>query len=230
MAGTLGEMAEDVRIDRSGGSGVSALIEEAAAPVALSVVAHGAGADMRTSILDGVSAGLVAQAVSCLRFNFPYAEAGRRGPDRPPALLDTWRSALDAAPRWSGDLPIVAGGKSLGGRIASMLAAEMGGAFPAAALIFFGYPLHAPGRPDRPRDAHLFDVSVPMLFIQGTSDPLARFDLIQTLVHRLSGRATLHVVEGGDHSFRLRGARRPDEEIGRELGAAAAAFVRDIVG
>ena len=185
---------------------------------------------MRTSMLRGVSAGLAAHGVSCLRFNFPYAEAGRRGPDRPPALLDTWRGALDAAPRWSGGRPVVAGGKSLGGRMASVLAAEMGDAFPAVALIFFGYPLHAPGRPDRPRDEHLFDVTVPMQFIQGTADPLARFDLIEALVRRLEGRATLHVVDGGDHSFRVRGARRPDEEIGRELGAVAAAFVREAMG
>ena len=181
-------------------------------------------------MLGGVSAGLASHGVSCLRFNFPYAEAGRRGPDRPPVLLEAWRSALSVAPRWSGDRPVVAGGKSLGGRIASMLAAEMGGAFPAVALLFFGYPLHAPGRPDKPRDEHLFDVTVPMLFIQGTSDPLARFDLIEALVSRLAGRATLHVVDGGDHSFRVRAARRPDEEIGRELGAVAAAFVRGAAG
>jgi uncharacterized protein len=223
-------MPEDVWVHRGDGSDVSALLEEPPAPIGLSAVAHGAGGDMRTSMLGGVSAGLAADDVSCLRFNFPYAEAGRRGPDRPPVLLDTWRGALAAASRYSAGLPIVAGGKSLGGRMASVLAAEMGSSFPAMALIFFGYPLHAPGRPNRPRDEHLFDVTVPMLFIQGSSDPLARFDLIEALVRRLGGRATLHVVDGGDHSFRVRGARRPDEEIGRELGAAAAAFVRKAIG
>jgi hypothetical protein len=113
QAGTLGTVPEEVRIDRGDGSDVSALVEEALAPIALSAVAHGAGGDMRTSMLGGVSAGLATHDVSCLRFNFPYAEAGRRGPDRPPTLLDTWRGALAAAavlalsflvlPTWVGD-------------------------------------------------------------------------------------------------------------------------------
>jgi predicted alpha/beta-hydrolase family hydrolase len=114
--------------------------------------------------------------------------------------------------------------------MASMLAAEEGEAFAARALVFFGYPLHAPGRADQPRDAHLGSVTVPMLFIEGTDDALARFDLIESLVRRLRPLARLHVVEGGDHSFRVRGARRPDLEIARELGAVAAGFVTDVAG
>ena len=110
-----------------------------------------------------------------------------------------------------------------------MLAAEMGGMFPAGALVFFGYPLHAPGRPEKPRDAHLSSIRIPMLFIQGTADPLASFDLMKKLVKRLGSTARLHVVEGGDHSFRVRGKRRPDEEIGRELGAVAASFVHEVL-
>jgi predicted alpha/beta-hydrolase family hydrolase len=109
--------------------------------------------------------------------------------------------------------------------MASVLAAEDGEAFPAAALVFFGYPLHPPGRPDRLRDAHLPSVRVPMLFIQGTADALASFDLVRGLVDRLGPRARLRVVEGGDHSFRVRGARRPDREVGRDLGLVAAEFV-----
>jgi predicted alpha/beta-hydrolase family hydrolase len=96
--------------------------------------------------------------------------------------------------------------------------------------VFFGYPLHAPGRSDQPRDAHLPSVRVPMLFVEGTNDALANFELIQALVARMSPLARLHVVEGGDHSFRVRGARRPDQEIGRELGGVAAAFVREAIG
>src|SRR6266496_3562445 len=95
----------------------------------------------------------------------------------------------------------------------------------ARAMVFFGYPLHAPGRADQPRDAHLASITVPMLFIEGTQDALARFDLIESLVRRLRPLARLHVIEGGDHSFRVRGARRPDLEIGSELGAVAARFV-----
>jgi predicted alpha/beta-hydrolase family hydrolase len=223
-------MATEVRIDPGDGSEVSGLLEEAPAPFALGVVAHGAGAGMRTTILEGVSAGLASSGVSCLRFDFPFVEAGRRAPDRPAVLLETWRAALASAKRWAGGRPLMAGGKSLGGRMASVLAAEMGGAFPAAALVFFGYPLHAPGRTDRLRDEHLLDVRVPMLFIQGTSDPLARSDLVKGLVERLSGRARLHVVEGGDHSFRVRGTPRADQDVGSELGAVAAAFVLDVIG
>ena len=123
----------------------------------------------------------------------------------------------------------MAAGKSLGGRMASILASEDGEAFAARALVFFGYPLHAPGRPDAPRTAHLDRVTVPMLFIQGTADPLARFDLVEETVDALKERARLHVVEGGDHSFRVRRRKRPDDEIGRELGTAAAVFIRAVV-
>jgi len=111
-----------------------------------------------------------------------------------------------------------------------MLAAEDGDAFEASALVFFGYPLHAPGRADSPRVEHLPAVTVPMLFIEGTKDPLARFDLIEDLVRRLAPRAKLHVIEGGDHSFRVRGVKRPDREIGEELGRVAAGFLRDGTG
>ena len=114
--------------------------------------------------------------------------------------------------------------------MASMVAAEDGDVFPATSLVFFGYPLHAPGRIDRPRDAHLPEVRVPMLFIQGDADPLARFDLVESLVDRLKPRARLHRVEGGDHSFRVRRTKRPDTEIGRDLAAVATAFITHIVG
>ena len=114
--------------------------------------------------------------------------------------------------------------------MASMLAAEDREGFPGSALVFFGYPLHAPGRTDQPRDAHLSSVGVPMLFIQGTADALADQTLMRTLVQRLRARAELHLVQGGDHSFRVRGARRPEEEIGKELGQDAADFIRRVVG
>ena len=230
FAGTLSAMVDEIRIDGGDGTSVSGLLEPASAPFAFGVVAHGAGATVRAPFMDGVSAGLAAEGVTCVRFNFPYVEAGRKAPDRAPVLLETWRAALDAANARAGGRPIVAGGKSLGGRMASVLAAEMGGAFPGVALAFFGYPLHAPGRTDQLRDQHLFDVRVPMLFIQGTADPLARFDLVEGVVRRLGERARLHVVEGGDHSFRVRGARRDAEEVGRELGAVAARFVREVIG
>lgn len=214
------------------GETVSALLDEAAEPVALCVLAHGAGAPMGHPLLGGIARGLTAAGVSCLRFNFPYMEGRtRRGyPDRPPVLMAAWRAALDDAGRIAPGLPLAASGKSLGGRMASMVAAEDGEAFAAGALVFFGYPLHASGRPDAPRDEHLPRVAVPMLFIQGTNDALARFDLVTALVERLGPSARLHPVEGGDHSFRVRGARRPEAEVGADLGAAAAAFLAETLG
>lgn len=212
-----------------GGRELSATLTRAPVPVAVAVVAHGAGAGMEHPFLAGVADGLAEAAVSTLRFNFPYVQDGRRSPDRPPVLMEAWRAALEEAHRDARGLPVVAGGKSLGGRMASMLASEQGQGFLGKALVFFGYPLHAPGRPERTRDTHLGDVAVPMLFIQGTSDALATFKLMESLVARLGPRARLHPVEGGDHSFRVRGARRPDLEIGRELGGVAAAFVRETV-
>jgi predicted alpha/beta-hydrolase family hydrolase len=203
---------------------------DAKGPVAAAVVAHGAGNDMRNKFLDGVSAGLAEGSVGAMRFNFPFTQEGRKAPDRPPVLIEAWRAALAEAASQAQGLPLAAGGKSLGGRMASMLAAEDPDAFPAKALILFGYPLHAPGRPDKPRVEHLARIRVPMLFIQGTSDPLATFGMIQDVVKGLGSVARLHVVEGGDHSFRVRGARRPDDDIGRELGQVAAAFINEVIG
>ncbi|MFN2589575.1 MAG: alpha/beta family hydrolase [Actinomycetota bacterium] len=208
---------------------LSALWDEAPDARALAVITHGAGNDIRRPFFTRIAAALVDAGVSVLRFNFPYMSAGRRAPDRPAVLMAAWRAALDEAARRAGGAPVVAGGKSLGGRMASMVAAEDGDAFAADALVFFGYPLHAPGRTENLRDEHLFKVEVPMLFIEGTADALARFDLMEDLVERLGDRAQLHAIDGGDHSFRVRGVRRDDREIGEELGAIAAHFVREVV-
>jgi predicted alpha/beta-hydrolase family hydrolase len=208
---------------------MSGIWSPASPAVATAVVAHGAGAGMKHPFLAGIAEGLAAGGVSTLRFNFPYMEEGRRSPDRAPVLMDAWRAGLDEAQRRAKGGPVVASGKSLGGRMASMLAAQDGPGFAAKAIIFFGYPLHAPGRPGQPRDAHLSQVEVPMLFIQGTADALASFELMRALVKRLGPRARLHTVEGGDHSFRVRGARRPDVELGRELGSVAAEFIGQTV-
>jgi uncharacterized protein len=209
---------------------VEALWAPAARSVATAILAHGAGAGMTHPFMEGAAAGLAAERVSVLRFNFPYVTAGRRSPDRPEVAIATWRSALQEARTRAGSSPLVASGKSYGGRMASMVAAEDSESFPAAALVFFGYPLHAPGRADQPRDAHLPSIRVPMLFIEGTEDSFARFDLIESLVRRLQPLARLHVVEGGDHSFRVRGARRPDPKIARDLGGVAARFIQETVG
>lgn len=196
--------------------------------IAVCVAAQGAGASTRTPFFDGIADGLVAGGVSCLRFDFPYTRVGKKAPDRAPVLIESWREALAIAAKLAKGLPLIASGKSLGGRMASMLAAEDGEAFRGHGLVFFGYPLHAPGRSEAPRTQHLSSITVPMLFIQGTSDALARFDLVEDTVRSLK-LARLHAIEGGDHSFRVRGHRRPDDEVGRELGGIAAGFIRDIV-
>lgn len=187
------------------------------------VVAHGAGAGMDAPILTGFADCLNQAAVGTLRFNFPYMERGARAPDPEPVLKGALLAAFEAAGARAGDKRVFAGGKSLGGRIASMLVAE---GMPAAGLIFVGYPLHPPKKPERLRDEHLHRIRVPMLFLQGTADPFARFDLLQAVTRKLGWRAVLHAVEGGDHSFRVRGRAADDAEIGRFLGSVAARFVQ----
>jgi predicted alpha/beta-hydrolase family hydrolase len=209
---------------------LSGLWDEAADARAVMVVTHGAGNDMRRPFFTGIAAALVAAQVSVLRFNFPYMSAGRRAPDRPPVMMAAWRAALEEAGRLGGGLSVVASGKSMGGRMASMVAAEDGEEFAGAGLVFFGYPLHAPGKTEKLRDEHLSNVTVPMLFIEGTNDSLARFDLIEGVVKRLGPLARLHAIEGGDHSFRVRGVKREYRDIGEDLGAIAAPFIAEITG
>lgn len=210
-------MTRSLRIETPKGPVSAERTGPAGAPIL--VLAHGAGNDLHAPILAGFAEGLADAEVACLRFNFPYKEQGRRGPDPERTLRGAWLAAFEAA-----DGPAVwAGGKSLGGRIASMLVAE--GEMPAAGLVFVGYPLHPPGKPERIRDAHLADIEVPMLFLQGTADPFARWDLLEPIVARLGDRAVLHPVEGGDHSFRVRGTPKDDEGTGRALAAIAAPFI-----
>jgi uncharacterized protein len=210
-------------------SGLWTSSESAGGARAVTVIAPGAGNSVRGPYFDGITGALLADGVASLRFDFLYTNAGRRAPDPAPVLMATWRAALDVATSRAGGVPLVASGKSMGGRIASMVAAEDGEGFPGRALVFFGYPLHAPGREDQLRDEHLSRIRVPMLFIEGTRDPFARFDLITSVVERLAPLARMHVVEDGDHSHRVRGARRSDHEIGEELGRIAAAFIGEVV-
>ena len=191
------------------------------------VVAHGAGAGMDHPFLAGFCRAMGDSGVATVRFNFPYIERGRRAPDPERVLRETWLAAFDAASERSQGSPTLAGGKSLGGRIASMCVAD---GMPAAGLVFLGYPLHAPGKTERLRAEHLARIAVPMLFVQGTRDPFARPDLLAKVIDGLGERATLEPVEGGDHSFRVRGVRADDREIGASLAGWAAPFVRRIAG
>jgi uncharacterized protein len=208
-----------ISIDTPQGAVTGIVTGESAGPIL--VMAHGAGGGMATPLLQGFAEGVATAGVTCLRFNFGYSEAGRRSPDREPALRAVWGAAFEAGSKLGE--PTWAGGKSLGGRIASMMVAD--GDLAAAGLVFVGYPLHPPGRPERIRDAHLDAIGAPMLFLQGTADPFARWDLLGAVIERLGDRATLHPVEAGDHSFRVRGGRRDDVGMGSALGEAAARFI-----
>jgi predicted alpha/beta-hydrolase family hydrolase len=165
--------------------------------------------------------------VSTLRFNFPYLQRGRRSPDPEPVLRETWLAAFEEGRRRADGRAVLAGGKSLGGRIASMCVAD---GMPADGLVFLGYPLHPPGKPDRIRDEHLYRVRVPMLFLQGTRDPFAQPALLAPVLERLGGVAELHPVEDGDHSFNVPRAKRDPREVAADLAAMAAPFVRRVAG
>jgi hypothetical protein len=167
---------------------------------------------MRHRFLETIAGSLAQRGVATLRYEFPYMEAGGSRPDPPAVLEGSVRSAVERAATVAPDLPLVAGGKSLGGRMTSSAAASA--PLPAVrGLAFLGFPLHAPGQPGTTRADHLDRVDLPMLFLQGTRDTFARLDLLTPVCQRLGPRATLHLVEGGDHSFGVqkRSGRTADE-------------------
>jgi predicted alpha/beta-hydrolase family hydrolase len=164
------------------------------------ILGHGAGADQTSGFIVEFATALAARGIDIVTFNFLYTERGRRIPD-PNALLEAcFRSVIEAVRR---RIPakLAIGGKSMGGRIASQIAAA--GAGEMAGLVFLGYPLHPPGRPDRLRATHLLDVRTPMLFVQGSRDAFGTPAELQPMVERLEPPADLYVVEGGDHSFKV---------------------------
>jgi len=172
------------------------------------VLGHGAGGDRRTRMLVELAEALADSGRQAVLYNFPYSDRGRGAPDAPDVLERTARAVGEHARAERGARKVVLGGKSMGGRIASQAVAK--GA-PAEGLVFLGYPLHPPGRTDTRRDRHLPDIAVPMLFVQGTRDAFARWDLIEALRERLSPLASLHRVDDGDHSFGVpkRSGRKP---------------------
>jgi predicted alpha/beta-hydrolase family hydrolase len=189
---------------------------------AMVTLGHGAGSPMTSPLLSGFCEALAERAIATHRFDFPYMQAGRRAPDRAPVLIEAFRAAHERAAAVAPGLARLAGGRSMGGRIASMAAAE---GMPAEALLFLAYPLHPPGRPERIRDAHLYALDVPMLFLQGTRDAFARPDLLHAVLGRLGPRAELVEIEGADHGFRRAGGERDAAAIGAALAQPAAAFI-----
>jgi predicted alpha/beta-hydrolase family hydrolase len=181
------------------------------------VLGHGAGGDRRTPMLVELAETLAGSGRQAVLYNFPYSDHGRGAPDPPDVMERTSRAVGEYARATLGAGKVVLGGKSMGGRIASQAVAK-GAA--GDGLLFLGYPLHPPGRTETRRDRHLPAIDVPMLFVQGTRDAFARWDLIEALIGRLGPRATLHKVEEGDHSFK----------VPKRAGRSAAEVQNDVLG
>ena len=179
------------------------------------ILAHGAGAPQSSPFMRQFAQGMARRGIDTVTFNFVYMERGRRAPDPKARLEATYRAAIEATRKavTTNATRLVIGGKSMGGRIASQVAAQDDPPVDVSGLIFLGYPLHPPGRPERRRDAHLPSIAAPMLFVQGSRDPFGSKDEIQSVVETCQ-TARLHVVEGGDHSLKVRGKGVPlPEEV-----------------
>jgi len=206
---------------RSAGE-VSALLDRPDTARRLLVLGHGAGAGMRHRFMNDVASALGSRGIATFRYQFPYVENKLYRPDPQPILLSTVRSAVETARAAAGDLPLLAGGKSMGGRMTS-LAASKEALEGVKGIAFFGFPLHPAGAPATERGEHLDRVQVPMLFLQGTRDKLAELSLLRPVIERLGPRATLHVVEGADHGFdMLKRSGRTSAEVLEELADTVA--------
>jgi len=205
--------SEELRLGVEGAGKVSALLLRPAKARWLLVLAHGAGAGMSHPFMAKLADELASVGVATMRYQFPYMEERRTA-----TVRSAVRAAADAAP----ELPLLAGGKSMGGRMTSQAAAErlLDG---VRGLVFFSFPLHPPNKPGTKRADHLAKVTVPMLFLQGTRDTLADLKLLRPVCTKLGARATLHIIETADHSFHvLKSSKRSDAEVLRELGETTA--------
>ena len=221
--------ARELLLDTGTGPQVSARLLRPRSPDALLVLGHGAGAGMEHPFLENFADELGGHGVATLRYNFPYKEAGGRRPDSPRVLTATVRAAVGLARRATRGLPIFAGGKSMGGRMTSLAAAAepLEG---VRGLVYVGFPLHGAGRPGSDRAAHLTGLPLPMLFLQGTRDRLAQFDLIEALCRSLGSRAALHSVAEADHSFHVpKRTGRSDAEVLAELAERTAGWMRSVL-
>lgn len=191
------------------------------------LLAHGAGANMHHVFMKKLTANLIAQDLAVLRYQFPYMEHGRKRPDKPVTAYETIRAAYELAKKKCGGLPLFLSGKSYGGRMSSQAVAA-GYVTGASGIIFYGFPLHAPGKPSLERGDHLYQVELPMLFCQGTKDKLADMDLIKTLTKKLGHKAELHVVGDVDHSFRLpKTSNVTYEQVLHDLAITTGQWIRE---
>jgi uncharacterized protein len=189
------------------------------------ILAHGAGAGQKSAFMVDAARALSSRGIVTATFDFPYMAEGRKVPDKGPVLEEAWREAIAqaSAPPECAGLPLFIGGKSMGGRIASQAAAE--GSLPISGLVFLGYPLHPPGRPEQRRDAHLPQIQLPMLFVQGSRDAFGTADEIRALLPRLASTTQLFEIEGGDHSFKVPARLGKPAVVMERIFDAVAAFI-----
>ena len=214
--------AKQLTIETGSHGAVSALLTKPARASACFVFAHGAGAGMNHPFMATVAGGLAERGIATLRYQFPYMEKGSKRPDARAVAHAAVRAAVAEAARYCKGLPLIAGGKSFGGRMTSQAqaAAPLEG---VRGLAFFGFPLHPAGKPSSDRAKHLGDIKIPMLFLQGSRDSLAELSLLEPVVKSLKRRATLHVVKDADHSFPVpaRSGRKDSEVMDEILDAFA---------
>ena len=220
---------QPVTISIDGGERVSGLLQVPAGAHACYVLAHGAGAGMAHPFMASVAEGLAERRIATLRYQFPYMERGSKRPDAPKLAQASVRAAVAEASRLAPDLPLIAGGKSFGGRMTSQ--AQAASPLPGVrGIAFLGFPLHPPGRLSDERGKHLFDVQVPLLFMQGTRDELAEMELLQPLVEQLGARATLHLFADADHSFHVPARTgRKDAEVMAEMLDVLAEWIEAVI-
>jgi hypothetical protein len=195
------------------------------------LLAHGAGADRRAPALVAVADALAAAGIQSLRFDYPYRVAGRRAPDRPAVLAAATRDAAAELARHAGLPPdrLVLGGRSMGGRVASLLAADPDEPLPALGLLLLGYPLHPAGRPDRRRDGHFGALTMPVCFVSGTRDALAPRAELTRATRRVAGPVTLHWLDSADHGYRpLKASGRTTDDVLAEVAETSVTWVQSL--
>jgi predicted alpha/beta-hydrolase family hydrolase len=218
-------MAQSLKLDIENAASVSALLLRPENARGCFVFAHGAGAGMSHPSMETVATGLCDRGIATLRYQFPYMEKGSKRPDAPAAAHAAVRAAVKEAARRCPGMPLIAGGKSFGGRMTSQ--AQAIAPLPGVrGLAFLGFPLHPADKPSVTRAEHLSDIKIPMLFLQGTRDTLAELSLLEPVVKSLGALASLHVVQAADHSFHvLARSGRNDREVMSEVLDALAAWI-----
>jgi predicted alpha/beta-hydrolase family hydrolase len=221
--------AQPIAIHVQDGVDVSGLLLRPSGARILFVMAHGAGAGMTHPSMDNVATALAERGIATLRFQFPFMQEGTKRPDHPPLAHATVRAAVIEARRLVSDLPLIAGGRSFGGRMTSQ--AQALSPLPGVlGLVFLAFPLHPPRRPSDARGKHLFQVEIPMLFIQGTRDELATLEYLERLCTELDARATLKLFEHVDHAFHVRArSGRTDAQVRGDMLDAFEAWVDGVL-